>query len=105
MQAAKPTIEQRLAKAAADGKLGPEDYIRVITSVLGFDEGWFEFEQDISDAARADMLNQFNLMDEDGNGLLSVEELMHVLCTDVATFIISRLAAHYTLIPFLMPSY
>ena len=53
MQAAKPTIEQRLAKAAADGKLGPEDYIRVITSVLGFDEGWFEFEQDISDAARA----------------------------------------------------
>ena len=84
----KPTVEQRLANAAEDGRLNFDQYVRVITSVLGFDgtsefvehDGWIEIEQEVSDAARKELLAHFAEMEEpNGNGFLSVEELIHGL--------------------------
>jgi hypothetical protein len=78
--AAKPTVKQRLSNAAEDGKLGVEQYVRVVSTVVGLDDGcWVEIEQDVSAAARDDMIEQFNSLDEDGNGFLSVDEVEHGL--------------------------
>ena len=81
----KPTVEQRL-HSAADSPAGLTfvKYCDVMTSVLGFDEceghdGWVEIPQDFSDAVRDELRAHFKDMDEDGSGVVSIDELMHWL--------------------------